>query len=408
MRAAVLALLALVASAELPAEDANTSGVEFLVTFVNSGGQRAGPAAQGRYYRFRSRYEVSRVAESSARAIEREYGVTLVDDWPIDSLGVYCVVYRAGEPATLPALLERLARDPRVESAQVMVAFESTTNPGTEYNDSYAAYQHGFESMGIGDAHRIATGEGVTIAVVDTEVDVDHEDLSRRGIKSVRVVDSGVTRDATAHGTAVVSVIAARPNNGKGIAGVAPSARMIAVSACWTNPDSEAARCNTFTLAKAMDHLLSSPPDVLNFSIAGPHDPLFGRLVDKAIERGIVVVAARPVSAGNDGIYPASYPGVLGVRSGAFETTEPGALIAPGEQIMVALPNDSYDYRSGSSLAAAHASGVIALLLSQAPGLSSERIAAALLSSQAGSTNGPGVIHACRALTDIGIVGECR
>ena len=94
---------------------------------------------------------------------------------------------------------------------------------------------------------------------------------------------------------------------------------------------------------------------------------------------------------------------VIGVGSSASDTADAGvSLYAPGEQIIVALPGNTYDFRSGSSLAAAHVSGIVALLLSVSPGADTVTITSLLERSQQRSLRGHGAgpvsVNACKAL----------
>ena len=266
--------------------------------------------------------------------------------------------------------------------------------------------------MNVTAAHRIAKGKGVTIAVIDSGVDLQHEDFLGSQIRLRNFVPEDRGSLSEAHGTAVVSLIVANPNNGKGIVGVAPAVELVAIRACWSNTSSEAAQCDSFTLAKALDFLVRSPPDLINLSIAGPSDPLLGRLIDKALQNGTVIVAARPRSAGAENSYPADHAGVLAVSAAPVAQKSnrvPGdTILAPGDQILVALPDDDYDFRSGSSLAAANASGVIALLLERDPGLASNRIADVLRKSRFANGKDGVVINACRALAEIDAAYACH
>jgi subtilisin family serine protease len=293
-----------------------------------------------------------------------------------------------------------------VESAQELHRFQSLAMPASEYDDSYAGFQHGLESMSVSQAHTIADGNGVTIAVIDSGVDLQHEDFSGSRIRYHSFVSADQESSSTAHGTAVVSLIVANPNNGKGIVGIAPAAKLTALRACWSNGSSETAQCTSFTLAKALDYLVRKPPDLINLSIAGPRDALLGRLIDRVLQNGTIVVAAQ--SAKIDSAYPAEHVGVIPISAAAPGNAGADKIRAPGDQIMVALPDNSYGFRSGSSLAAANASGVIALLLELSPDLDSSRIADILLNSQIRNEHGGEVINACRALAEIDTAHACQ
>ena len=401
---------------DVPISIAQTSpepALRILVTFADDEETRsANRPFPGRNYRYRSRYQVSAAVRRDTRDIADEYDITPVDDWPIESLDVYCVMYELNSAESLASVLQELDDDPRVESVQAVRHFESLTTPTDRYTDSYAGFQHGLESMNVLAAHSIAKGLGVTIAVVDSGVDLQHEDFLGSQIRLRDFVPEGRGSLSEAHGTAVISLIVANPNNGKGIVGVAPAVELLAIRACWGDTATEEAQCDSFTLAKALDFLVRSPPDLINLSIAGPSDPLLGRLIDKALQNGTVIVAARPRSASAENIYPADHAGVLAVSArlvAQLSNHVPGdAILAPGDQIMVALPDDGYDFRSGSSLAAANASGVIALLLERDPGLASKRIADVLRKSRFADGKDAGVINACRALAEIDIAYACQ
>ena len=412
----LLLTLALASATPIVTAD-DDSGTKFhvLVTYDNaSARQSALNAIPGQSYRYRTRYQVSSAARRNAETIADDFDLELLDEWPIESLKVYCVVYKPAVVESVAELIEQLADDPRVESAQKMHQFEGMTLASSAYNDAYAGFQYGLKSMSVSEAHQYALGAGVIVAIVDTDIDLQHEDIPGGEIQVHNFVSSDRDSASTAHGTAVISLIAANPNNGKGIVGVAPKAELVAISACWGAGQSETATCNSFTLAKALDFLIRSPPDLINLSIAGPHDALLGRLIAKAQLNGTVIVAALPASSEHDVIYPASYPGVLAIRSALaddhdsnFSSLSQNDLLAPGDQIMVALPDNGYDFRSGSSLAAANATGVIALLLELAPDLGGTRIAEILKKSQLGSQSGHSVINACRALAEIEIAQDC-
>src|SRR5262249_38860025 len=131
--------------------------------------------------------------------------------------------------------------------------------------------------------------------------------------------------------------------------------------ACWQlRPDADAASCNTFTLAKAIAGALTSGAPLVNLSIAGPADPLLSALVATGLKRGITFVGA---SAPEPGGFPTGIPGVI-AAAGTEHPLPGGAFAAPSEHVMTLRPAAQYDFDSGSSVAAAELTGVIALLMS--------------------------------------------
>ena len=138
--------------------------------------------------------------------------------------------------------------------------------------------------------------------------------------------------------------------------------------------------CNSFTLAKALAAILDTDARVINLSLGGPSDPLLNKLLMQLLEERRVVVAALPPDGSTRG-FPDSAPGVLVVRVSGPTPAPPGVLSAPGSDILTTQPDGGYDFTSGSSMAAAHVSGIVALLLSISPNLDPNSIRELLLSS---------------------------
>lgn len=318
-------------------------------------------------------------------ALVLTHGVRDVGAFPLSSLGVQCVVFQIPESRSVDEVIVRLAADPLVESVQLNQVFEGL---GEIHDDPYAALQYGAHAIRADLAHRWATGRGVRVAVVDTGVDTSHPDLRDRIVKTATFVQGGErTFVEDNHGTAVTGIIAADADNGIGIFGVAPQAEIVVAKACWQRAAAAIeAVCSSWTLAKAVDFAITGEARVLNLSLGGPPDQLLTRLIGKAIDRGIVVVAAVMEHARPAPGFPASLPSVIAVIAsdarGGVRIPEglarTGLLAAPGEEVLTTAPHAAYDFRSGSSLAAAHVSGVVALLLERDPRLSVAQVRALL------------------------------
>ena len=400
----VIAVLAIAAQATALA-DSNHPDPErdILVTFDNRDAVQKS-AGVGAPYKNRKRYGVATDARRHAHAIAKEYSLTQIDHWPIKSLMVYCYVYRVADADQRDAVVEQLRADKRIESAQPLQTFETGAAAEIYYDDTYANLQHGLSTLGILQAHRYSTGKGVRVAIVDSDADVHHEDLAGRVRKLVKLTAVGHSRDAQ-HGTAVASVIGAIANNATGIVGVAPASELEILVACWRSADAGTAVCDSFTLAKAIDTLLENPPDVLNLSLTGPFDPLLERLLRRVIRSGVIVIAAEPAELTSQNLFPSSVPEIIAAASSRpvddFSTDiddRDMQVFAPGDRILVALPDNDYDLRSGSSLAAAHVSGVVALLLAVAPNLDANRVRDLLYRSQIGGNASMRTVNACRIL----------
>jgi hypothetical protein len=326
----------------------------------------AGGTARG--YDAVADYGPSSRARRSLRAVEKEYGLIEVNAWPIEPLHIHCAVLEIPAGTDRNTLLAALSKDRRVKLTQPLQSFATRTE---SYNDPYIGLQRGFQQMDVADAHPWSRGEGVKVAIIDTGVDIDHPDLRGSIAAAVNFVDADdaqFRRDR--HGTEMAGVIAAVANNGEGIVGVAPSARLFIFKACWqARSDADAARCNSFTLARALTAAFDAHAQVVNLSLVGPDDPLLGGLIREGLRRGVLFVGAAAGDAGAEaGLL--HQPGVIEVGSAETHSATGNALYAPGREILTLLPGGHYDFASGASIATAEVSGVLALMLAKSPGMS--------------------------------------
>jgi subtilisin family serine protease len=352
------------------------------------------------------RYGAAPGVERILMQLQREHALERIDGWPIASLGVYCEVFAVPESRSIDAVLAALAADPRVELAQRMNRFSTQ---GARYDDPFLPLQSAAAQLALEDAHRLATGKGVLVAIVDSAVDAEHPDLRGRVRLTRDLVDARPRRPAgEMHGTAVAGVIGSAVNNAEGIIGVAPDVSIAALRACWSvSAASVAAQCSTFSLARALEVAMALGSRVINLSLAGPEDPLLSELLDAVTARGTIVVAAEP-EPGDALRFPASHPRVLVAQSAAAgrSASSPHRLSAPGDEILTTTPGAGYAFLTGSSLAAAHTTGVIALVMEREPSLDLERVAA-LLSSTASYDGQRTSINACRALEQLSGTAVC-
>ncbi|MES2072426.1 MAG: S8 family serine peptidase [Pseudomonadota bacterium] len=336
-----------------------------------------------------------RVAEDLAR----KHGLKLLNDWPMATLGVDCYVM-AVPPNESPAqMAERLSRDERVEWAQAMELFH-----GLQAGDPLYPVQPGGKDWHLAEIHQTTIGRNIRVAVVDSGVDDAHPDLQGQVQIRENFID-GNPYAAEMHGTGVAGIIAARGGNGMGIVGVAPGAKLMALRACWESPQ-QAAQCSSFTLGKALNFAIMHDAQVINLSLGGPPDRLLQRLLDAALSRGIAIIAAvDPRSQG--GGFPASYPGVIAVSDEERRGAEPRVLVAPGRDIPTTVPGARWRFVSGSSYAAAHVTGMLALLLELRPadkaGLGWDKLA--VNAKDAIQVDPAGIINVCATITHT--TGKC-
>ncbi|MBV8691718.1 MAG: S8 family serine peptidase, partial [Actinobacteria bacterium] len=253
-----------------------------------------------------------------------------------------------------------------------------TTDWGIPDVDAYKAWDY-------------STGAGVTIGILDSGIDVNHPDLAAKIVGPEIDETAGAGRDPL-HGTGVAGTAAAVTNNGLGIPGMGWDSKILDVRVI----DDSGAGLGSW-VARGLYDATDRGVKVINLSLGSPdQSQTVQDAVNYALGHGVVVVAA----AGNDGsstpIFPADYPGVLSV--GANDTSDNLTnftnrahldLSAPGVNLPVTAPNNSYKLLSGTSFSAPMASGAAALLVAQGLEKSPTDIDARLTSTGVPLKNSP-------------------
>lgn len=329
--------------------------------------------------------------QNLARRIAHEYGLTLVENWPMPMIGVDCFVMTVPNGRSTTATAEQVSHDSDVSWAQPMQIY-GAQGAAPAPNDPLYAAEPASKVWHLADLHRIATGRGIKVAVIDSGIEANHPDLSGQLIVNRNFVSGQPLADEQ-HGTGVAGIIAAKANNGIGIAGVAPGARLLGLRACWQVQKTTV--CDTLSLAKAIYFAADQKADVINLSLSGPQDRLLAELLKVALARGSAVVTAfdkgRP-----DGGFPASLPGVIAVSDTSLAPSHGEVYIAPGRDVPTTQPGGRWFIVNGSSYAAAHVSGLLALMRERS------RSSSFVLVSQ---RHGGGVIDACATM--VRVAGAC-
>lgn len=281
-------------------------------------------------------------------------------------------------------------------------------------DDPYFSYQWHLPLVQANDAWSATLGVSVTVAILDTGVSLDGEDLDcHTFVHPYNAVtgEEGVTAvvDDYGHGTHVAGTVAQCTNNGKGVAGMATDANLMPVKVLVDGQGEES------DLAVGIMWAVNHGADIINLSLGsdceGPDDEwpecgsdIVDEAIQHAVDRGVIIVAA----AGNDGketlVYPANHPDVIAVSAvgvdkklASYSNYRAGVtLAAPGGdygdanrdghpdgvlQETFGYDGWGYYYMLGTSMATPHVSGALALLKSAFPDAAPEMLVNALIAT---------------------------
>lgn len=227
----------------------------------------------------------------------------------------------------------------------------------------------GVRRIRIPEAWRTATGEGVRVGVIDTGIATAHSDLQGAVIGGFNAINGGSYKDDNNHGTYVASVIAAR-RNGLGIIGVAPDALLYAIKVLGSD-----GRGYISDVIEGCQWALEEGLQVVNMSLGSNYKSIAMReAMDVVASQGMITIAA----AGNDGergiFYPARNDVTICVGGSGMDnermswsnygrTLKENGVLAPGDWILAANKDGSWQRVAGTSIATPHVTGIIALLL---------------------------------------------
>ena len=260
-------------------------------------------------------------------------------------------------------MIRALEAETGVSAAQPNYRFTLAQQP-EQRASAQPVTQYALAKLNVPQAHRLATGDRVLIAVIDSGIDASHPEIDGFVAASFDALNS--KEPPHSHGTAMAGAIVAHAR----LTGIAPAARILAIRAFGAK--NTGAEGTTLTLLRAIDWAVANGARVINMSFAGPSDPEITLALAAAHKKGIVLIAA----AGNAGansppLFPASDANVIAVTATdaedkLFKLANRGkhiAVAAPGVQILTPSVNGGYQTSTGTSVAAAQVSGVAALLL---------------------------------------------
>ena len=321
------------------------------------------------------------VSPQQIDALQLRYRLTRIESQTSQLSGTTLLRWRVPDRRSVAAVTRALETDRVVASAQPNYLFTLQQDEGNAVTEGDAA-QYELAKLRLPQAHGLAKGDKVLVAVIDSGVDAKHPELAGTVAESYDTLTAPMTPHK--HGTAVAGLIAAHGR----LMGAAPGAHILAIRAF--DAAGASAEGTTFNILKSLDWAATHGARVINMSFAGPPDPALHRSLEAAHKKGIILVAA----AGNAGpksppLYPAADPNVIAVTATdaddkLFPQANRGrhiAVAAPGAQILVAIPDGGYEVSSGTSYSAAEVSGIAALMLERKSGLTPDKLRDILLAT---------------------------
>jgi len=225
-------------------------------------------------------------------------------------------------------------------------------------DDSYLAERWGVSKIEAPQAWQITRGDqSIIVAVLDTGIDKDNQDLADRVVAEVNFTGSPTTDDLYGHGTHMAGTIAA----------IAPECQLMNVKVA-----DDVGRCEPSVVARGIIWAVDNGARVINISLSMRASPNLEEAVNYAWSQGAILITAAGNRGGSEPSYPAYYVNCLAV-AGTNKNNSLALLsshgdwvdvAAPGFNIYSELPQNQYGYKTGTSAAGAHVSGVAALVFS--------------------------------------------
>ena len=234
------------------------------------------------------------------------------------------------------------------------------TSPQATYSpdDSYLAERWGVSKIEAPQAWQITRGDqSIIVAVLDTGINKDNQDLADRVVAEVNFTDSPTSDDLYGHGTHMAGTIVA----------IAPECRLMNVKVA-----DDCGRCEPSVVARGIIWAVDQGAQVISVSLSMKAWPDLEEAVNYAWSQGAIIIAAAGNKGRSEPSYPAYYANCLAV-AGTNQNDSLALLssygdwvdvAAPGFNIYSELPQNQYGYKTGTSAAGAHVSGIAALVFS--------------------------------------------
>jgi subtilisin family serine protease len=318
------------------------------------------------------------LSDGQADELARRHGLARLQSQNFPLIGSTIGLFRVTDRRAVDTVSREPATEAGVRSVQPNFRYVLQEQKA-ELTEGDSA-QYAVAKLHLPQAHALAHGANVTVAVIDSGIDINHPELANSIAASFDAL--GSKEGPHVHGTGIAGAIVAHAR----LIGSAPAARILAIRAFGVA--SNGAESNSYVILKGLDYAAAHGAQIVNMSFAGPKDALIERGIAAMAAKGIVMVAA----AGNAGaksppLYPAANANVIAVsatdaQDKLFSASNRGfyiAVAAPGVDIFLPAPDNKYQMTSGTSFSAAYVSGLAALMLERNSALKPNEVRAILM-----------------------------
>jgi thermitase len=285
-------------------------------------------------------------------------------------------VLKIKDKGNVAAKIKALSKNPNIIYAEPDYIVKAELIP----NDPHYPRQWGLPVVGAPESWDVTSGSNsVTIAIIDSGIDLSHPDLVGRIVPGYDFVNNdNDPDDDNGHGTHVAGIAGAIGNNSTGVAGVNWGAKLMPVKVLRSSGGGYSS-----DVAKGITYAADQGAQVINMSLGGSDSTgALSSAADYAYGKGSTLIAASGNSGNSVLMWPAAHEKVIAVGSLRDSTTLSDfsnygkglSLVAPGESIYNLWLNSGYATKSGTSMAAPLVSGVAAMILGINPSLSSDLI----------------------------------
>jgi type VII secretion-associated serine protease mycosin len=328
----------------------------------------------------------------AASTVARARGLSIAASVAAPAKGMPSVLSTAGRP--VDQVLTELRADPAVEYAEPSYRVQLVA--AVAVNDPLTAGQYSLDRMRVRDAWSLSKGGSGVVAVLDTGVQANHPDLSGRVLAGYDFVnDDTNAADDNGHGTWVSGIIAAKPNDGYGIAGISWTDRILPVKIM-----SREGTGSTSDLISGIRWAADHGATVINMSVGGfPYTQGVQDAINYAWTKGVVLVGAAGNNNREETFYPASMANVVSVSATQRED-EFSHWSSYGPKVDVSAPGSSvqttnctvctyadhhtwgaHTYISGTSFATPNVAGVVALIRARYPSWTPQQVVDRLIAT---------------------------